>query len=151
MILETINSNSGIYMLQYVFLKFVFWQHWPDGCAGCTYLGCFWQTTLVRNLGSNFFSGPRYVVNSYSLLSDKLKPNIQYVKASSCSMTKCDAMKECIELDSSRAGSSSCFSSLSRARAFHSRSSRTQASKILKSSRSELKCRPWIEPKLNSD
>jgi len=41
--------------LQYVFLKFVFWQLWPVGCTGCTDLGCFWQTTLVRNLGSNFF------------------------------------------------------------------------------------------------
>ncbi len=49
-----------------------FWQLWPVGCAGCTDLGCFWQTTLVRNLGSNFFSGPRYVVNPYCLLSDEL-------------------------------------------------------------------------------
>jgi len=49
----------------------------PVGCAGCTDLGCFWQMTLVRNLGSNFFSGPRYVVNPYCLLSDKLKTNIR--------------------------------------------------------------------------
>ncbi len=44
-------------VVPYVFLKFVFWQLWPVGCAGCTDLGCFWQTNLVRNLGSNFLAG----------------------------------------------------------------------------------------------
>jgi len=27
------------------------------GCAGCTAFGCFWQTNLVRILGSNFLAG----------------------------------------------------------------------------------------------
>jgi hypothetical protein len=44
----------------YVFLKFVFWQLWPVGCAGCTDLGCFW---LGKKFGQQFFSGPRYIVN----------------------------------------------------------------------------------------
>ncbi len=39
----------------------------------------FWQTNLVRNLGSNFFRGPRYVLNPYCLLSDELKTNIRYI------------------------------------------------------------------------
>ncbi len=60
------------------FLKYVFCLLWPVGCAGCTDFGCFWQTNLVRHLGSNFFSGPRYLVNPYCLLSDKLKTNIQF-------------------------------------------------------------------------
>jgi len=41
----------------YVFLKFVFWQLWLVGCAGCTAFGSFWQTNLVRILGSNFLVG----------------------------------------------------------------------------------------------
>ncbi len=48
----------------YVFLKFVFWQLWPVGCAGCTVFGCFWQTSLSWNFGQQFFSGPRYIVNT---------------------------------------------------------------------------------------
>jgi hypothetical protein len=64
--------------LPYVFLKFVFWQLWLVGCAGCTAFGCFWQTNLVRILGSNFFCGPRYVVNLHCLLSDKLRTNNLY-------------------------------------------------------------------------
>ncbi len=43
-----------------------FWQLWPVGCAGCTVFGCFWQfgrQLCVGILGSNFFSGPRYIVN----------------------------------------------------------------------------------------
>jgi len=35
-------------------LKFVFWQHWPVGCAGCTDFGCFWQTSLCTNFGQQF-------------------------------------------------------------------------------------------------
>ncbi len=62
--------------IPYVFLEFVFWQLWPVGCAD---LGCFLQTNLVGNLGSNFFRGPWYVVNPYCLLSDELKTNILYV------------------------------------------------------------------------
>jgi len=34
-----------------------FWQIWLVGCAGCTAFGCFWQTNLVRILGSNFLAG----------------------------------------------------------------------------------------------
>jgi len=49
--------------IPYVFLKFVFWQLWPVGCAGCKVFGCFWQTRLCWNLGQQFFSGPWYIVN----------------------------------------------------------------------------------------
>ena len=55
-----------------------FWQLWPVGCAGCTVFGCLWQTSLCWNFGQQFFRGPRYVVNSYCLLSDELQKNIQY-------------------------------------------------------------------------
>ncbi len=61
------------------FWSLFFWQHWPVGCAGCTDLGCFWQTSLCTNFGQQFFRGPRYVVNSYCLLADELKTNIQYL------------------------------------------------------------------------
>ncbi len=44
-------------IIPYVFWSSFFWQLWPVGCAGCTDLGCFWQTNLVRNLGSNFLAG----------------------------------------------------------------------------------------------
>jgi len=37
------------------------------------------QVCVAGILGSNLFSGPRYVVNSYCLLSDELQKNIEYV------------------------------------------------------------------------
>jgi len=54
-----------------------FWQLWLVGCAGCTVFGCFWQTNLCTNFGQQFFSGPRYLVNPYCLLLDKLRMNIR--------------------------------------------------------------------------
>jgi len=38
-----------------MFFEGFFWQLWLVGCAGCTSFGCFWQTNLVKILGSNFF------------------------------------------------------------------------------------------------
>jgi hypothetical protein len=60
------------------FEKFVFFGSFGKlACAGCTVLGCLWQTSLCRNFGQQFFSGPRYGVNFYCLLSDKLRINIK--------------------------------------------------------------------------
>jgi len=47
--------------------------------AGCTVFGCIWQTNLCKNFWQQFFSGPRYVVNPYCLLSDELRMNLQYL------------------------------------------------------------------------
>jgi len=60
------------------FWRSFFWQLWLVGCAGCTVFGCFWQTNLCTNFGQQFFSGPRYVVNTYCLLSDELRMNKRY-------------------------------------------------------------------------
>ncbi len=82
---EMPNSGSFIWPLDprykkvpYVFLKFVFRQLWPVGCAGCTDLGCFWQTNLVRNLGSNYLGGQGISSIFCCQLSDELQKNIQY-------------------------------------------------------------------------
>jgi len=39
-----------------------FWQVWPIGCAGCSFLGLDWQSNLhgiigIKVLGSNFLAG----------------------------------------------------------------------------------------------
>ena len=79
-LVTTIDINKYILCnISYVCLKFVFWQLWPIGCAGCTVFGRFWQTKLCDNFGQQFFSRPRYVVNSYCLMSSKLTANLQYV------------------------------------------------------------------------
>ena len=57
------SDYDGSFVIPYVFLKFVFWQLWPVGCAGCTVFGCLWQTSLCWNFGQQFFRGPRYIVN----------------------------------------------------------------------------------------
>ncbi len=55
-----------------LYVPYVFWSSF-FGSIGCTDFGCFWQTSLCTNFGQQFFSGPRYVVNSYCLLSENLK------------------------------------------------------------------------------
>ena len=64
--------------LLFIFLKFVFLQHWPVGCAGCSVLGQHWQTNLYDSFGQQFFSRPRYIVNSSCQALDELRMNIRY-------------------------------------------------------------------------
>jgi hypothetical protein len=46
----------GSLILPYYFLKFVFWQLWPVGCAGCTDFGClFLADKLGKKFGQQFF------------------------------------------------------------------------------------------------
>ena len=40
----------------------------------------FWQTNLCESFGQQFFTRPRYVVNSSCLVSDKLQVNIKIVE-----------------------------------------------------------------------
>jgi len=68
-----IKTTMELRYISYVFWKFVFWQLWLVGCAGCTAFGCFRQTNLRKKCGQQFFSGPRYVVNPYCILSDNLE------------------------------------------------------------------------------
>ena len=59
-------------------LEVHFLQLWLVSCAGCTVFCCFWQTSLCKNFGQQFFRGPMYLVNPCCLLSEKLRMNIRH-------------------------------------------------------------------------
>ena len=62
------------------FSSSLFFQLWPIGCVGYSVFGLCWQVDLYDSFEQQFLSGPRYVVNSCCLMSDKRKQKtIRYI------------------------------------------------------------------------
>jgi hypothetical protein len=78
----------SIYYVPYVFLSSFFLAALASWLRRQHRFWLFLADKLGKKFGQQFFfSGPRYVVNPYCLLSDKLKTNIQYIAMWSKDMT----------------------------------------------------------------